>query len=213
MKLRNVAFIIAMGLFASCGNNEAPKEEAPAVAEPIKEVCLYSVQKDSTKVFWTAYKLSQKTPVTGRFMMPTLSGDTTSENAFDVFKNAKIVVSIANINSKDAERDKKITDSFFGKMMNTAEITGQVKSVSADGKGLVSFKMNEVEKEVAATFEMDGDWVKCTADINVEDFNGADALKSLNTACKERHTGTDGVNKLWPDVRIMVQALVKKECK
>lgn len=213
MKLRNFVFIIAMGFFASCSNNEAPKEETPAAVEPAKEVCLYSVQKDSTKVFWTAYKLSQKTPVTGRFMMPVLSGDTTSENAFEVFKNAKIVVSIANINSKDAERDKKITESFFGKMMNTTEIMGQVKSASGNGKGVISIKMNEVEKEVVATFEMEGDWVKCTADINVEEFNGADALKSLNTVCKERHTGTDGVNKLWPDVRIMVQALVRKECK
>lgn len=213
--LKNILLLNIAGLLFACGGGETKTESpAPLVVDTVKqEVCTYSLVKDSVKVFWTAYKLSQKTPVTGRFMSPVVTGDTLAENAYEVFKNTTIEVLVANQSSKDADRDKKIAESFFGKMVSTSSIVGVVKRVSMDGAVVVALKMNGVEKEYTGVFDLEGDWAKCTLDINVEDFNGAEALKSLNTVCKERHTGTDGVNKLWPDVRIMVQALVKKECK
>jgi len=45
------------------------------------------------------------------------------------------------------------------------------------------------------------------------DFEGLDAIASLNEACSALHTSEDGESKLWPDVDIVVSTVLKKECK
>ncbi len=42
--------------------------------------------------------------------------------------------------------------------------------------------------------------------IDVLEWGAQNALNALNEVCSERHTGPDGVNKLWPDVDITVIA-------
>ena len=49
--------------------------------------------------------------------------------------------------------------------------------------------------------------------ILISDWNGQEALASINQACEIKHTGADGVNKIWDEVAISVKTTLKKECK
>jgi hypothetical protein len=42
--------------------------------------------------------------------------------------------------------------------------------------------------------------------IDVFNWGAQKALGALNDVCLEQHTGPDGVNKLWPNIDIIVYA-------
>ena len=66
---------------------------------------------------------------------------------------AQFDILTGSVNSNNTERDYKISDSFFGTMVNTATISGKVLSLNDDGSGAISLTMNGVEKEIASGLE------------------------------------------------------------
>ena len=68
--------------------------------------------------------------------------------------------------------------------------------------------MNEMEIQKNFSWELDNstrDFFLKTS-IDVLNWNAKSALDALNDVSLEQHTGTDGTNKLWPNVDIVVFA-------
>ena len=69
------------------------------------------------------------------------------------------------------------------------------------------------EKNRKVEFTVKDNSVELNANINVKDWNGAEAIKALNKACEEKHTGKDKESVLWPDVDVLVRTRLIKDCK
>ncbi|MCH8286957.1 YceI family protein, partial [candidate division KSB1 bacterium] len=136
-------------------------------------------------------------------------------NPVDVMRNIQFRIFTKSVNSKDVNRDKKIRDQFFGTMSNTQEITGAIKSLDGDestGEGILILKMNDLEKELPVEYSVEGEVIKLRCVLDLNDWEGKAAIDALNKVCEEKHTGLDGSSIFWPDVKILVQSTLKKDC-
>ena len=214
----------AIALAVACGGGDMPKSDEKGVehiesiskdnADAGKE-CSYSYDHNSTNIYWTAYKQAKKIGVQGQFDSIEVTGAQTSNNPVDVIRNLQFRIFTKSVNSKDVNRDKKIREQFFGTMSNTQEITGVVKSLDGDesmGEGILILKMNDLEKELPVEYSVEGKVIKLRCVLDLNDWEGKAAIDALNKVCEEKHTGLDGGSIFWPDVKILVQSTLKKDC-
>lgn len=213
-----MGIISSMLMFIACGETEEVNalEDLGNQMSKKAEVksCLLNLDSESVVVNWTAFKLSDRVGVGGTFDTVIVSGVTENETMVGAAATAQFDIFTGSVNSNNTERDYKISDSFFGTMINTATISGKVISLNDDGSGAISLTMNGVEKEI------DMEWkatkknrLKLSTAINVNDWNAKPSLDSLNGVCTAVHTGKDGISVLWPDVEIEVFADFITDCK
>lgn len=216
--------ISSLLLFVACGEaetvenlddigNELSKKLADDSNVIAKDTCLLTLDEKSVVVNWTAFKLSDKVGVGGTFDTVIVSGVTNNQTMAGAAATAQFDILTGSVNSNNTERDYKISDSFFGTMVNTATISGKVVSLNDDGSGSISLTMNGVEKEIALDWKATSEnRLKLSTAIDVNDWNAKPSLDSLNGVCTAVHTGKDGVSVLWPDVEIEVFADFKSNC-
>jgi len=216
-KLIYLAIIISV-VFAACGGDTSQTENTNVEeAAPQKvEVCTYSYNAASTGIYWTAFKHTQKVEVHGVMDSSEVVSADKAESPLELLKSIQINIYSGSVNSKDEGRDKKIREHFFGNMANTDVISGNIKSIEGDasgGTGILVLKLNDLEKEVKATYKIEGELVqlRCTVDFSTWDCSAS--LEALQKACEEKHTGEDGETVFWPDVKILVETTLDKECK
>lgn len=209
-KINLILSFTLTALIYSCGTNTPSKEESP---DPVKTECIYSYNEQSTNVHWIAYKHTAKAEVHGNFDSILVSGVQTGNNPLDVLKNAEITIYTSRVNTNDPERDGKIIKFFFGMMDGLGTITGKIKTIDQDGKATISITMNGVEKDVTLDYALNGMELKLNGSLSVNDWNGQNALQSINKVCEAKHTGTDGVNKIWDEIAISIKTVLVEECK
>ena len=202
---------------ASCGGNMATDKDTntdtgDSNTEKVAENCTYSFNKDSTTVAWTAFKTTEKIGVDGKFDTVNISGTKEADNIAGVFSEASFSIPVSSINTNNPDRDMKIQKFFFGKLVGAETLSGKLKSLGNDGKGVVTVSMNGVEKDVEMDFTQNGDEVTLAAIIDVGEWNAQAGVKALNDECYELHMAGDGVSKLWPDVKISITSLLNKSC-
>jgi len=212
MKTLKISIICLLSMaFLACSSEEKTKD-TPIVEEVKKEVCTYAYDASTTSVNWTAYKLSTKDAVKGKFDSVVVENVTVSEIAEDVLVGSNFTIYTSSLNSGDGERDPKIINSFFNVMKETTTITGKILEAK-NGNAKISLTMNGALLVIPATYEVVENELKLKTTINVPDWGAQNALDELNKVCSVRHTGPDGVKKLWPDVDVVVSTTLKKECK
>lgn len=193
-------------VFASCGGNE--KEE---VEEKPLEICFYEYDNASTEFSWTAYKTTDKVAVGGTFNDITITSDGSSDDAMALLKSMKFSMKTASVETNNEERNGKIANLFFG-TLNTPSIDGKVKEVNDNGKAIIEVSMNGVTADVEGDYTLvDGKFSFSTA-VDVSIWNAMLGIKTLNTACKDLHTGGDGVSKLWSEVALSFSTQLKSDC-
>ncbi len=156
---------------------------------------------------WTAYKTSEKVPVKGVFKTVQVNS-TEAETQIKVLNNAEFNIPISSIFSKDSIRDGKLQKFFFNVMDNTIALTGKITSIE-NNNGKASLTMNGVTKDLPFTYTVVGDTIKLNSTLMLDQWNATKALASLNEACKELHTGKDGISKTWNEVNIHINVLSK----
>jgi hypothetical protein len=212
-----MGIISSMLMFIACGETEEANtlEDLGNQMSKKAEVksCLLNLDSESVVVNWTAFKLSDRVGVGGTFDTVIVSGVNENETMVGAAATAQFDIFTGSVNSNNTERDYKISDSFFGTMINTATISGKVVSLNDDGSGAISLTMNGVEKEIDMVWEATKkNRLKLSTAINVNDWNAKPSLDSLNGVCTAVHTGKDGISVLWPDVEIEVFADFKSDC-
>ena len=206
--------ISAILLFVACSEAETTENLGNDLPKKDTKSCLLILDNENVVVNWTAFKLSDRVGVGGTYDTVIVSGVTENETMVGAAATAQFDIITGSVNSNNTERDYKISDSFFGTMVNTATISGKVLSLNDDGSGAISLTMNGVEKEIALDWKATSEnRLKLSTAINVNDWNAKPSLDSLNGVCTAVHTGKDGVSVLWPDVEIEVFADFKSDCK
>ena len=204
--LKKTAYLALLLLILSC--NKSKKEKTDTIENVnIEENHLYSIDTAGVSVLWTAYKFTEKLGVSGKFEDFKFSGVNKAKSIENLLKQSKISIATASVNSNSEIRDPKLRTSFF-KVFNTNTIEGAVLEAN-QGKGIVSLKMNNRTHSLDYTYAFKNDTLVMTAKIDLNTWHGEEAMQSLNKACYELHTGTDGISKLWPDVDVQIKLPVK----
>ena len=177
--------------------------------------CIYGYNNSATTVSWTSYKFTKKAAVGGKFDRVNVVTQTQKGQPAEILKGIEFTIPVNSTNTNNPDRDKKIIDYFFKAMVNTDNIIGRITSVESNGNGghaTINLQMNNVSKDIDANFKISDTSIELIAEINMEDFNGQDAIASLNKQCFDLHKGEDGVSKLWPNVSIVVTSVLTKDC-
>ena len=201
-------------LIFSCGKKKKEATEETN-QETVQELaCSYSYDNNSTIFAWKAFKTNEKIGVGGTF--DTINVVSTTADSFEgLLKSIAFDIPTNSVNSNNPERDKKIFEFFFGKMEVGNKISGKVKKISGDensGTATVFVMMNNVGNDVEMTYTFNQNTLDMEGEINLGDFNGQEAVKSLNDKCHDLHAGKDGGSILWPEVKLTLTTTIDKVC-
>jgi hypothetical protein len=201
-----LAFII---LSVSCSHSENKTRKPQAVSK--KEKALFEITKAQIK--WTAYKTTEKTAVPGTFNEIEWKNFKPAVAPGLCLRNVSFRMKTASIFTGKPERDKTLYEYLFAKMLEGNYIEGRVAAVDTAKKYVkVAIRMNGVEKLLDFPYSVNDSTVHAAINIDLEkDFMAGEALYFLHTACKEQHTGKDGISKTWPDVKLEADFYYNKE--
>lgn len=197
--------LVVAPYFTACKSDKKKKEEPKKKA--VTEAA-YSLKKAKNKVDWVAYKTSEKVPVKGTFKTLDIVAGGEGNSIKEAINNAEFSVPVSSIFTSDISRDAKIIQFFFNAMKNTSILKGKIM-IENDTLGHAHLTMNGITKKLPFSYKISDKEFSMNATMNLKEWGAEDAVKSLNKACKDLHTGTDGVSKTWDDVAINVSSIFK----
>ncbi|MEN8928772.1 MAG: YceI family protein [Flavobacteriales bacterium] len=207
--MKNLKFgilALSIGLF-SCGGEE--KVEAPKTGGETK----YQIDDESISLSFMAYKTTDKVGVKGQFGKINITESELSDVKEKAINNVSFSVPVSSLFTGNESRDWKLVNLFFGVMDKTEFLSGTFHSHEAnmeDGQGVLDLTMNGKTCDLPYTYEMKGDSMFISTKLNVMEWNGQEAMDSLNKACYELHKGADGISKTWSEVDISASVVVAK---
>lgn len=203
----SILFLTACG----SGNDEnTTAEGTDAEAGTTEASCMYRYNEGTSKLTWTGYKTSAKKGVPGSFNEITVSSEQ-NEDPQKVIESINFSIKTSSVETNDESRNQKISTLFFD-VMNTPFIEGKIKELKDDGKAVFEIMMNDITIDVEGDYKLDGAMFKWSTDIDVSAWNGLMAVESLNEACKDLHTGEDGVSKTWSEVNLSLEVELLSDC-
>lgn len=213
--MKNILLILSLSFALACSKKESTKETTTeAKTESVPKSCTYTYSDSLTTFNWKAYKTSEKVGVGGTFDEIKVTS-TTANSIKEVLESISFEINTESVNSANDDRDGKIFTFFFSKMISTEKITGKVKSIDGDdslGSATFEITMNESTQDVNLTYNTTEGVINFSGALNLDKFNGQDAIASLNKKCEGLHTGADGVSVLWPQVALTISTEFTADC-
>jgi polyisoprenoid-binding protein YceI len=215
MMKRTTLFTLGLSMLflAACGSgdNEKNSEEGTgADAQAAETSCMYRYNEGTSKLTWTGYKTTAKKGVPGSFNEITVSSEQ-NEDPAKVIESINFSINTSSVETNDESRNQKISTLFFD-VMNTPFIEGKIKALKDDGKAVFEIMMNDITIDVDGEYTLEGAVFKWSTDVDVSQWNGLMAVESLNEACKDLHTGEDGVSKTWSEVNLSLEVELLSDC-
>ena len=192
-------------LFVSCKEKTKKDESEKTISEKG-----FLVDTETSTINWIAYKTTDKVPVKGIFSTFTIEKPTKGTSPKKALDGLKFSIPISSLQTKDTIRDEKLKKFFFGSMENTAQVTGTLHMTN-DTSGKAAITMNSISHSLPITYVISDQMVKIEAVMNLDNWKAQAAIKALNIACKDLHTGADGISKTWSEVKIEIVTTLKHE--
>ncbi len=175
--------------------------------------CLLS-QSSDLNITWKAYKTLAKIGVGGRFTdfkyTPNLKE---GKNFRELLVGSRVVINKSKIDTQNSGRDKTLVDMFFNQLENSS-ISGEIMDIRADkredkkrayqGYIDVNITINTQSLVIPMRYGYKDEIFSAKGVIDILDFNGKKALKSINESCYDLHKG-----KTWSDVTIGFSTNIK----
>lgn len=178
---------------------------SPRITEKI-----YKIIPAETTVSWTAFKTTDKVPVSGIFKEVIIDNEPLGKTVFKAFDGVSFSLPVSSIFSQSKLRDGKIKKSFFGEMLNTSKISGTIK-LTDNNTGLVKITMNGISNNLPISYKIENQQITIEAVMDVNNWQAQAALEVFSEACEDLHTGVDGETKTWSEVSIKVISKLKLE--
>ena len=205
MKKASIIILALTLIFAISCKNEKKETEQKTEITSIKK---YVVTAEATSVEWTAYKTTEKKPVSGKFNVLNFE-DKSGDSALEALNNLSFSIPVSSIFSNKEERDAKLKKSFFEAMLDTEFLKGTLKQ--QNNSIVASITMNGITHDLPLNLKITNErQVTMTGTMLLKSWNALDALESLNKACFDLHKGPDGVSKTWDDVAINISTFLKE---
>ncbi|SHO81567.1 hypothetical protein MNB_SV-15-1146 [hydrothermal vent metagenome] len=170
-------------------------------------------QSNDLNISWKAYKTFAKVGVKGKFNeFKYISNAKEGKNFRELLVGSKVVINKSKIDTNNPSRDKTIVDKFFNQL--NSDISGKIIDIKADenkngkraysGSLDVNITMNEKTLTIPMRYNYKNEKFSATGVIDIFDFNGQNALSSINKSCYLLHKG-----KTWSDVTIRFETNIK----
>jgi len=205
-KLALTLIAITLIIVTSC-KDEKKKVNKETEKVEVKKEASFMVNPAETEVQWTAYKTTDKKPVSGIFNTINFEKKM-GATPIKALNGLEFSIPISSIFSKNEERDGKLVASFFGSMLNTELLKGKITMTEENCK--ITITMNDTKHTIPFKFEINDNIVMFKGIMNLEDWNALGALEALNKVCLDLHKGDDGISKTWTDVEIKVKTTLMK---
>ena len=202
--MKNTFLYLLLASFAFVGFNSCKKNTKKAVPQSKQ----YTVDPFRTAINWTAYKTTDKVPVSGKFTLLTLENQNKGNNMVEALNGSKFSIPVSSIYSNNEARDYKLKTLFFGVMKNTNFLSGTLY-ITDKTSGYVDFSMNGVIEKLPFIYVIESEKILLTAVMNTDSWQAQSAIASINNACLELHKGADGISKTWSDVAIRIEVYFK----
>ncbi|MBS9766194.1 MAG: YceI family protein [Flavobacteriaceae bacterium] len=189
-----IVLLSVVFLFLSCKDKAVKKE--------------FCVDENTLTVKWTAYKTTEKIPVSGKFEKIIIQKSEYGKSAVDAVNNVEFSISVSSIFTNNTERDEKLKKFFFGMMKDTERIEGTV-SLQENNEGTLHLTMNGVTASLPIQYKVKDQLVTIEGVLNLDTWKGKLAIEALNKACEDLHKGPDGVSKTWNEVKVEAGIYVK----
>ncbi len=162
------------------------------------------IQTDKASVTWTAFKILAKVGVSGDFTdIKYTSGKKDGNTISSIMVGSKILIDSTKIDTKNVARDATISEMFFKKLTSPV-ISGYIISLDeAKSTMKIRLSMGGVTKDIPMVYTFKDNIFKATGTIDILDFGGLKALRSINKSCYDLHEG-----KTWNDVNILFSTTV-----
>jgi len=198
-KLSTLALVLFVAFqLTSCGSDkkEDKKDKKASTAA-------FVLSDAKSKVEWTAYKFTEKTPVKGQFRKVNVTGGGEGNTVKEAINNAEFSIPISSVFTMNTDRDYKIKKFFFGIMKDPELLSGKLM-IENDSMGYADLTMNGISDKLPFKYTIDGKKFSMTTSMDVLNWNAKSSIDSLNAVCKDLHKGLDGISKLWSEVAISV---------
>jgi len=196
-----LALFVAFQL-TSCGSDK--KEEK----KEKKSDAAFVLSEAKSKVAWTAYKFTEKTPVGGEFRKVNITAGGEGNSVKEAMNNAEFSIPISSVFTKNSDRDYKIKKFFFGIMQDPELLSGKIL-IETDSTGHTEMTMNGITSKLPFKYSIEGKKFSLTSTMDVANWNAQSSIDSLNSVCNDLHKGLDGISKLWSEVAINVNTTFK----
>jgi len=206
----SISFLLFIFSCTTSTNNE--ESGSDTATDSVAAASIYEYQRAFTQLKWTAYKTSAKLPVGGSFSSFEVATGSPQGSVADLLTGLTFRIDVSSSNSGEEERDGKIAQHFYAKMLNTSKIIGEITTVEGDanaGKANITIELNEVSHEVEGTYTIDNKTLTLETTLDLNNWKAEEAIANLNSVCNDLHTGEDGISKLWPDVQVTVTSVLK----
>lgn len=216
MKRTIFALALISSALVSCTSNQEDTEKEGDVE--VKEIqnCIYTYIPNNTDLRFTAYKFLRKAGVGGTFTAIQVEGELSGATAKGVIESLSFSIPTSTVETNNPDRNKKIDSLFFGNLIGTSMIKGEVVELNeSDQIATLNITMNEITKEVKGEYKLEDNKFNFAAEIDVNDWSAEKGLTALNEACYDLHTDVengDTVSKLWPDVSLEFETTLEKKC-
>lgn len=213
-----ITSIASILILSACGGDtkttpETTSTPTDSISDNTVKVCKKGYDVENTSIGFGGFKTTEKKEVKGVFTEFTIKGTKIADSPEEVFANAEFSIPISTIETKDIARNKRIKEEYFGKMESTFLIKGSVVNFNKDSNQVVvNLKLNNIQKEITLNYEVSGDSIRLDGELNILDFNGADAVNGLNEVCGPLHAGADGESKTWAEVNLYISSVLKEAC-
>lgn len=167
------------------------------------------IRPSSVEVKWTAFKMTDKVPVSGIFKTVKIEKLHVGKTMIEAVNGLEFSIPIDSVFTKNKGRDKIIVTSFFGKLKETANILGTVNLKSKEDASVL-LTMNGISEKLPVVMSWENNKVTMKATLDLKTWKGEIAVAALNEACGDLHKGKDGVSKTWDEVNIVVSGIVEK---
>ncbi|NPA43018.1 MAG: hypothetical protein GXO27_03195 [Chlorobi bacterium] len=201
-KIYFITFILLIG----CGRKDSQKnsptsEAAPSSARVSTRPPSYEL--DTAYMQWTAFKTTAKIPVEGTFTQTRWDLKRRVNRPEEFVERAYFKTLTSSVHTGNPERDRTIFEGLFARMIEGKIIEARTASLDTASQTVrIAIRMNGKEVLVPFKYRITGDTL-LTAEGSVDllkDFGAAGPFQSLHEACKDQHTGEDGISKTWTDV-------------
>ncbi|NHF59632.1 YceI family protein [Flavobacteriaceae bacterium TP-CH-4] len=167
----------------------------------------YSIDTSETVLQWTAYKFTNRAAVNGTFSDFVLFTKGTSETTNVLSPGDSIVINTLSVDTGNGIRDDKLRRYFF-QVLHSDTIKGTILEAGEE-TGKMSLEINALSNTVDYRYSRKKDTLILTTGIDLSDWEGEEAINSLNRECYELHMGPDGISKLWPTIDISLKLPMK----
>jgi len=204
MRVLTIGLVLAGITLFSCGESTQPESQV------VDDSSMYQIDLETVSLKWVAYKTTEKVGVGGEFGKINIKEYQLAESKEGALDGVSFSVPVSSLFTGNKDRDWKLVNLFFGVMDNTEFIKGTFHQ-GENGEGKLELEMNGTSSELPYNYSLKNDSIFITATMDVLNWNGQEAMDSLNVACYDLHKGKDGVSKTWSEVDINASVALQRK--